>query len=212
MGRFGPVKYALLCKAKNLSGADDKNEDQPSHKGTGFVQFKDPSSADQLIELSKQIEEKLDKECKDQRLKDRKEGKKPSADKGVAGVISAELELKGRRLVIMEAMARDENGAPIAAKAVDDKKKMDKRNLALKRDGLLDHETWVHQNPRPTEKAIQQRQRLMDEKDKALSKSTNLFVSRKRITLRNLPKRDFLEKELKELMLVVIDEWLKSQN
>jgi hypothetical protein len=44
----------------------------------------------------------------------------------------------------MEAMARDENGAPIAAKAVDDKKKMDKRNLALKRDGLLDHETWVH--------------------------------------------------------------------
>jgi hypothetical protein len=52
----------------------------------------------------------------------------------------------------------------------------------------------------------------MDEKDKALSKSTNLFVSRKRITLRNLPKREFLEKELKELMLVVIDEWLKSLN
>ena len=105
MSRFGAVKYALLCKSKNLSGADDKIE--PSHKGTGFVQFKDVSSADQLIELSKQIEEKLDKECKDQRLKDRKEGKKPVADKGVAGVISAELELKGRRLVIMEAMERD---------------------------------------------------------------------------------------------------------
>ena len=28
--------------------------------------------------------------------------------------------------------------------------------------------------------------------------------------MRSLPKRDFLEKELKELMLVVIDEWLKS--
>ena len=44
-----------------------------------------------------------------------------------------------------------------------------------------------------------------------MSKSTNLFVSKKRVTLRGLPKRDFLEKELKELTLVVIDEWLKSQ-
>jgi hypothetical protein len=51
----------------------------------------------------------------------------------------------------------------------------------------------------------------MDDKDKALAKSTNLFISKKRISLRGLPKRDFLEKELKELMLVVIDEWLKSQ-
>lgn len=58
---------------------------------------------------------------------------------------------------------------------------------------------------------MQQRQRLLDEKEQALKKNTNLFVSRKRISIRNLPKRDFLEKELKELMLVVIDEWLKSQ-
>ena len=42
------------------------------------------------------------------------------------------------------------------------------------------------------------------------NKSTNLFVSKKRISLRGLPKRDFIERELKELMLVVIDEWIKS--
>jgi len=30
--------------------------------------------------------------------------------------------------------------------------------------------------------------------------------------MRGLPRRDFVEKELKELMLVVIDEWLKSVN
>jgi hypothetical protein len=92
----------------------------------------------------------------------------------------------------------------------DDKKKQDKRNLALKREGLLNWEDWLHKVPRPTEKAMQQRQRLQDEKDKALSKSTNLSVSRRRLTLRNLPRRDFFEKELKELMVVVVEEWLKT--
>jgi len=35
-------------------------------------------------------------------------------------------------------------------------------------------------------------------------------VSKKRIQIRNLPRREFFEKELKELMLVVVDEWLKT--
>jgi hypothetical protein len=30
--------------------------------------------------------------------------------------------------------------------------------------------------------------------------------------VRNLPKREFYEGELKELMMVVIDEWLKANN
>jgi hypothetical protein len=64
---------------------------------------------------------------------------------------------------------------------VDDKKKEDKRNLASKREGLLNYEDWVHKQPRPTEKVIATRQHLLDEKEKALSKSTNLFVSKKRI-------------------------------
>ena len=59
MEKFGQVKYALLCKSKELQGDNEKTEIQ-SHKGTGFVQFKDPKAAEQLIELSKQIESKLD--------------------------------------------------------------------------------------------------------------------------------------------------------
>ena len=35
-------------------------------------------------------------------------------------------------------------------------------------------------------------------------------MSKKRIQIRNLPRREFFEKELKELMLVVVDEWLKT--
>lgn len=93
-----------------------------------------------------------------------------------------------------------------------DKKKLDKRNLSSKREGLITSETWIHQFPRPSDLVIKQRQRLMDEKDKALQKSTNLSVSKKRITIRNLPRKDFFEKELKELMLLVIGEWMKDKN
>ncbi len=80
---------------------------QGQHKGTGFVQFRDPMAADRLIQLSRQIEEKLDVECKEQRIKDRKANKGKitvNNTKGVTSVIQAELELNGRRLVIMEAM------------------------------------------------------------------------------------------------------------
>lgn len=51
----------------------------------------------------------------------------------------------------------------------------------------------------------------MDEKEKALTNSTNLFVSKKRIQIRGLPRKDFFEGELKELMMVVIEEWLKTK-
>ncbi len=112
----------------------------------------------------------------------------------------------------MEAMAKANTNDTAGVKQVDDKKKQDKRNLVLKREGLLNYEDWIHKKPQPTDKVIATRQHLLDEKEKALSKSTNLFVSRKRIQVRNLPKKEFYEGELKELIMVVIDEWLKATN
>lgn len=111
--------------------------------------------------------------------------------------------------MVMEAMDRNNANAQVAN--VDDKKKLDKRNLAQKREGLLNFEDWVHKQPRLTEKVIASRQRLLDEKEKALTNSTNLFVSKKRIQIRGLPRKDFFEGELKELMMVVIEEWLKTK-
>jgi hypothetical protein len=52
----------------------------------------------------------------------------------------------------------------------------------------------------------------LDEKEKALKASTNLFVSLKRIQMRGLPRKDFFEGELKELMMVVIGEWIKTKD
>jgi hypothetical protein len=39
MKKFGPLKYAVLCKAKETA------EGEVAHKGTGFVQFKDEATA-----------------------------------------------------------------------------------------------------------------------------------------------------------------------
>lgn len=114
MENFGEVKYAVLCKVKEMKLNAEENggfEGQTTHKGNGFVQFKDEAVAKQLIELSASIESKLDEECKASRLKARKEklkgGKETLTDnKGVLSVITGELELNGRRLVIKEALSR----------------------------------------------------------------------------------------------------------
>jgi hypothetical protein len=74
----------------------------PTHKGTGFVQYKDNKVADEVLALSDSIEQKLDDECRQNRLKKVKK----SDSKGVLSVIQAELELNGRRLVIKEAVSK----------------------------------------------------------------------------------------------------------
>jgi hypothetical protein len=44
MEKFGPVKYAVLCKVRELQVQKGGGLDEGgvTHKGTGFVQFKDP--------------------------------------------------------------------------------------------------------------------------------------------------------------------------
>ncbi len=61
------------------------------------------------------------------------------------------------------------------------KVKEDKRNLNYTKEGLLNEQAWLHKHPVPTEKSLEQRQRLLKEKETALAKNTNLFVSKKRI-------------------------------
>lgn len=60
MKKFGPVKYAVLCKANDLKVNYDNNEETGTHKGTGFVKFLDNTVAQHVAKLSQDIEEKLD--------------------------------------------------------------------------------------------------------------------------------------------------------
>jgi len=52
---------------------------------------------------------------------------------------------------------------------------------------------------------------LFIEKDTALKKSPNLSVSQMRLQLRNLPKKEFHEPELRALMVAVIEAFREDQ-
>ena len=126
-------------------------------------------------------------------------------------IITGELELGGRRLVIMEAMSKGKAVQQTDDKVKEKKHHEDKRNVDLKMKGLVSEDDWLNKLPALTQKQIDQRAHLFKEKETALSKNTNLFVSKNRISLRNLPKKEFYEKELKELMNIVAEEWLKTK-
>lgn len=68
MEQFGPVDYAVLCKAaiRDVTQQEDKpaskankKQDQllGTHKGTGFVRFVNTSDANSLLELSQNLEQ-----------------------------------------------------------------------------------------------------------------------------------------------------------
>lgn len=201
MKKFGEVKYAVLCKSQV--------DDGPPHKGTGFVRFKNESSAVQLLELSQQVEGTMDKERKANRLQ---QNQKESVISSLS-LLKNEIELDGRRLIVKPKVSK-EDADNIKEKQKSEeimkKKQEDNRNLQMAKEGLLCEENWIHQpnsSPAVLKSAMELRQRLYVSKDKALKASTNLYVSKTRLQIRNLPRREFFEPELKELMRVVAEEW-----
>ena len=112
----------------------------------------------------------------------------------------------------MPSVARSKVGAVVQANK--DAMKgagLDRRNLNLKKEGLLNEGNWIHQDPPLQSKDLEQRRRLFIEKDNALKKSPNLSVSQVRLQLRNLPKKEFHEPELRELMVAVIEAYKEDQ-
>jgi hypothetical protein len=73
----------------------------------------------------------------------------------------------------------------------------------MAKEGLLNEDVWIHKEPALTKAILELRQRLHIAKEKALKASPNLYISKVRLQIRNLPRREFFEAELKELMNVV---------
>jgi len=67
-----------------------------------------------------------------------------------------ELELKGRRLIVMKQVAKDD-----VSKLKQDNshidKSADKRNLAMRKEGLLNEKDWIHKEPALIGKDLEQR-------------------------------------------------------
>ena len=148
--------------------------------------------------------------------KDKDKTKNKTNDKALLGqssLLKGELELNGRRLVIMPSVARGKvNEVVKENKDFKTGRGMDRRNLYLKKEGLLNETAWIHQEPKLGDKELDQRRKLFIEKDNALKKSPNLSVSELRFQLRNLPKKEFHEAELRELMVAVVDAYKEQPN
>lgn len=128
-------------------------------------------------------------------------------------LIKNEIELDGRRLIVKPAISKEKASDLKKQQTLDIKAKKqeeDKRNIKMAKEGLLNEESWIHQEPKLSKKQQELRQRLYIQKSQALKNSTNLFVSKSRLQIRNLPRREFDVAELKELMKVVADEWSKT--
>ncbi len=77
MEQFGPVAYAVLCKAAGDMKVEQLEGSLPTtHKGTGFVRFKKAEDSASLVSLSQQLEKQLDQEHRDKNKKNKDKGQK----------------------------------------------------------------------------------------------------------------------------------------
>ena len=157
----------------------------------------------------------MEEQLNEERIKKDKLSKSKTHDKTLlssSSLLKGELELNGRRLVVMPSVARGKvNEVVKANKDADKGIGQDRRNLYLKKEGLLNETTWIHQEPPLNPKDLEQRRHLFIEKDTALKKSPNLSVSKVRLQLRNLPKKQFNEPELRELMIAVVEAYKEAE-
>ena len=84
----------------------------------------------------------------------------------------------------------------------------DKRNIRLVKSGLLNTKDFAQ--PGEVSKIdMDARIRLFTEKQRALKKNPNLFISETRLCVRNLPRK-YTEKELKTIIQHFLEEWKHS--
>jgi RNA recognition motif-containing protein len=128
----------------------DDLADAAAHKGTGFVRFKTVADANTICNLSQELERRLDTEHKN-RSKD-----KAKDLVGTSSLLKGELELNGRRMVVLPSVARTKVVETVQAnKDLSKGVGEDRRNLALKKEGLLNEKEWIHQQPAITKKDLE---------------------------------------------------------
>lgn len=165
-----------------------KSKDNPdAHKGCAFVKFKEPEPVEKLAKVSDDYWGTDKRDVTKARLTD----------------LEAELEFKGRRLAMFKAESKRDRDNHKKEKEV----KVDKRNKDMLKAGLVTTKDFV--NKGVSEGDMEIRIRLFKEKQKALKKNPNLFVSKARMCLRHLDKR-MTEKDLAIFCKSYVDDWKES--
>mmetsp|Transcript_25500 Transcript_25500/g.25289 ORF Transcript_25500/g.25289 Transcript_25500/m.25289 type:complete len:379 (-) Transcript_25500:85-1221(-) len=130
-----------------------------SHKGSAFVKFKGQDVVDRLAKLSEDYWGQEKHTTSKERLSD----------------LESQLEFRGRRLVMFKAESKQDREKKIEESKV----KVDKRNVGGFKVGLVGTADFIH-GP-VSDEDMETRVRLFREKQKAIKKNPNLFVSQTRM-------------------------------
>ncbi|KAG1177119.1 hypothetical protein G6F70_002918 [Rhizopus microsporus] len=193
---WGPVVYAKITR----------DPETKLSRGTGFVCMKKKEDADKCLEAAQalrnlsQKDETNDAEAMKDLLSKREKKKKGLMFKSIITPEStsgdgAKFTLHGRVLDVTLAVDR-EQAKQIKDSNLSQKRKEDKRNLYLMREGVIFPGTPAAETLTPSE--LTKRQMSFSSRKKLVSNNPSLYISKTRLSIRNLPiKVD--DKDLKAL-------------
>ncbi|CEP19046.1 hypothetical protein [Parasitella parasitica] len=183
--QWGPVVYAKITRdpATKLS------------RGTGFVCMRKKEDVETILEAAdalrtlSQKDEASDKEAINQLLSKREKKKKGLLYKSIITPESgsgdgAKFTLHGRVLDVTLAVDRTQ-AKQIKDDNLSQKRREDKRNLYLMREGVVFPETPAAATMTPSE--LSKRQMSFSSRKKLVSSNPSLYISKTRLSIRNLP-------------------------
>ncbi|KAI0244823.1 RNA recognition motif-containing protein [Massospora cicadina] len=174
-------KFSEFGKLRYARVVFDRATGRP--KGTGFVSFVKPSDARECLALASQLNFQAE------------------ASKSIA----ERFTLAGRLLLVTSSLSKDkasEVSGPLKNKA-----KEDRRNYYLLREGVIFPESAAGKLLAPKE--LERRKASYDLRRKQLQANPSLFISKTRLSVRNLPL-DLDDKGLKALVISALD-YFKSE-
>jgi len=192
--QWGALRYAKITMDKETGRS----------RGTGFVCFKERSSADRCLEEAEQLKNSTindNSEAFPADMMSNKHKKKsgivqrslltPDVNTGLA----QKFTLQGRVLDVNRAVERNEANKLMEANALK-KQKEDKRNIYLMKEGVIFPDTPAAATL--SEAELRKRQMSYAARKKLLASNPSLFISKTRLSIRNLPlKAD--DKDLKQI-------------
>lgn len=176
---FGPLRYAKIAMDKTTGRS----------KGTGFVCFWQASSADAALAQAKIIERESGVGGSASASSSVANQKNPFAMPSVltadpAAPLTASLNLHGRVLNVIPAVARDE-ASRLETSGRKEREKGDKRNTWLLREGVPFPNSDFAAKLAPSE--VEKRLQSFQVRKAQLGANPSLFVSKTRLSVRSLP-------------------------
>ncbi|SPO20193.1 related to Nucleolar protein NOP4 [Ustilago trichophora] len=176
---FGPLRYAKITMDKTTNRS----------KGTGFVCFWQASSADAALAQAKIIERESGVSGSSSASTSVANQKNPFAMPSVltadpAAPLTASLNLHGRVLNVIPAVARDE-ASRLETSGRKEREKGDKRNTWLLREGVPFPNSDFAAKLAPSE--VEKRLQSFQVRKAQMGANPSLFVSKTRLSVRSLP-------------------------